>query len=514
METVNISGYQVETDGGIVKGECKGAGGTVGKAKKNGKTYFFKEFKKPTFPDSSSKLSAAALAKKKGEADQFRKKREKVNNTLKKIVKKGSNVIVPLDWGVYNNHWFEFTEFVDDVVSDASYHDVIQKLSEEDKLKVFKNALLAIQTIHSMGIVHGDLKLTNIMLSLNNATGNYYESKIIDFDGAFFENDMPLEGMTGTPDYYSPELGLYSVEEDESTRKEKFKDITVKSDIFTMGLVFHEYLTGEKPSYSCLPECFKKAGASSKKIYPWVFLVNTSDDEKYQFEISKDIKNEVYIALISDMLNRNYQDRPTASELILRLQTRKLPIETETWPDDNIEFRKNEISKKYIGLKRSYTKEGKECYEVIAKDGKRYRKNANDLLSEGLATKKYAVDDWCKPRKSDNIAWDTDKLSSSNFISTEDAGEGFYYLKNKNDSKKIKYPLQTLIAVGLAIRLKDKLFEEDHAKYKLNPTMPGNMKFITAIILNGKKRYKCLIDGYARYLPSDQCEIYGIFLKK
>jgi tRNA A-37 threonylcarbamoyl transferase component Bud32 len=90
----------------------------------------------------------------------------------------------------------------------------------------------ALDAIHSVGILHRDLKPANVMLR---ADGSLC---LIDFGLAKAnEADMELTGareIFGTPYYMSPEQG-------------HAENIDARSDLYSLGVIFYEMLTGKKP---------------------------------------------------------------------------------------------------------------------------------------------------------------------------------------------------------------------------------------------------------------------------
>jgi serine/threonine-protein kinase len=91
-------------------------------------------------------------------------------------------------------------------------------------IAIVRDCLAALAALHREGIVHGDLKPSNIMLK---RTGN---AKIVDI-GSAFEMDNPPARRTCTPTYAAPEV----LEGNESTPR---------SDLASLGYVLVEMLSG------------------------------------------------------------------------------------------------------------------------------------------------------------------------------------------------------------------------------------------------------------------------------
>lgn len=112
-------------------------------------------------------------------------------------------------------------------------------LNEEQKLPIERAEKIAIgicdalDYMHKRGIVHRDLKPENIMVDEND------NIKIIDFGIAMKEDARRLtfvnvSAMLGTPDYISPE-------------QVKGQRGDQRSDIYALGVIFYEMLTGRVP---------------------------------------------------------------------------------------------------------------------------------------------------------------------------------------------------------------------------------------------------------------------------
>ncbi|MGA8111815.1 MAG: serine/threonine-protein kinase, partial [Acidobacteriaceae bacterium] len=105
------------------------------------------------------------------------------------------------------------------------------KLPPDEAVDVFQQICFALEAAHSVGILHRDLKPQNVM---REDAGRVV---VMDFGLArTFEGDgMTQSGaLVGTMEYMSPEQALG-------------KDLDQRSDIFALGLIGYEMLTGKMP---------------------------------------------------------------------------------------------------------------------------------------------------------------------------------------------------------------------------------------------------------------------------
>ena len=104
-------------------------------------------------------------------------------------------------------------------------------LSNEEAIRIMGQILLAMRLAHTRGIVHRDLKPQNILLTSDGT------AKVTDFGiaVAFAETSLTqTNSMLGSVHYLSPEQARGS-------------KATVQSDIYAMGIIFYEMLTGHIP---------------------------------------------------------------------------------------------------------------------------------------------------------------------------------------------------------------------------------------------------------------------------
>ncbi|MGH7967961.1 MAG: serine/threonine protein kinase, partial [Limisphaerales bacterium] len=115
-------------------------------------------------------------------------------------------------------------------------------LGVRQRLELFTQICQAIQHAHQKGIIHRDIKPSNILVTLHDGVP---VPKVIDFGIAKATTDQRLTDKTlftayeqfiGTPAYMSPEQAEMSG-----------LDIDTRSDIYSLGVLLYELLTGRTP---------------------------------------------------------------------------------------------------------------------------------------------------------------------------------------------------------------------------------------------------------------------------
>jgi eukaryotic-like serine/threonine-protein kinase len=116
-----------------------------------------------------------------------------------------------------------------------------EKLAVRERLELFIKVCQAIQHAHQKGIIHRDIKPSNILVTLHDGVP---VPKVIDF-GIAKATQAELTELTiytqhqqfiGTPAYMSPEQAEMSG-----------LDIDTRSDIYSLGVLLYELLTGKTP---------------------------------------------------------------------------------------------------------------------------------------------------------------------------------------------------------------------------------------------------------------------------
>ena len=204
-------------------------------ARKKGEEYFLKEFLDPVYPTESS-LSLELRQKRIRDCEEFERKQkrfyESVNNASH------GNMVRIFEFFRSDNHYYIATE---KIVPDDITMAEMPSIPLEDRLLLCRSLAFEMMNLHKAHIVHADLKATNILLKRTNK--GKLIGKIIDFDAGFFEDDPPRyeDELGGDQIYLAPEACQFIC--GDSVR------LSCKIDVFALGLLFHQYLTGKIPEF-------------------------------------------------------------------------------------------------------------------------------------------------------------------------------------------------------------------------------------------------------------------------
>ena len=140
------------------------------------------------------------------------------------------NILPIFDAGEEAGHYYIVTEFIHGARTLAAYCKPDNLLRMSDLIEIIYKCAKALSYAHGRGVIHRDIKPSNIMLTVDN------DVRIIDFGIAIVADSeiSRIEGIAGSPSYMSPEQ-VQSLE------------ITNRSDLYALGAVMYELLTGHRP---------------------------------------------------------------------------------------------------------------------------------------------------------------------------------------------------------------------------------------------------------------------------
>jgi len=206
--------------------------------------------------------------------------------TARKIVHK--NVCQMYDLNKYENNYYITME----LVSGGDLKRLIRRTKRLDigtAISTTKQICIGLEEAHSLGIVHRDLKPANIMIDLLG------DAKIMDFGIAQTVKGKGLTGsgvMIGTPEYMSPE-------------QVEAKGVDQRSDIYSLGIILYEMVTGQVPYTAETP---LSIGVKHKSETP-------QDPRELNIQISDDLARIIYKCLAKERASRYQSVKEVHSEL-------------------------------------------------------------------------------------------------------------------------------------------------------------------------------------------------------
>jgi serine/threonine protein kinase len=214
-QTIGSGSYRFEIEQEL----GSGAMGTVYRAKfhRDGKTH-----------PVALKIVALGLLGNEGAMARF----EREANILKQL--KHEHIVRLYATGAYRKTPFIAMEFIDGEALDR----VLARrgrLTWEEVVAYGKQLCKALQYAHEKGIIHRDLKPSNLMINQDGIL------KLTDFGIA---KDTDVTALTG----HNSTIGTAAYMSPEQCKGDK--NLSNKSDLYSLGIVFYELLTGKKPFYA------------------------------------------------------------------------------------------------------------------------------------------------------------------------------------------------------------------------------------------------------------------------
>lgn len=380
------------------------------KAKKGTKTYILKKYTEIKAPIMDESMTESLFAKLKAKFDRFVNYRKRINSALLTMTGPGGNIISPCESFIYENQFVEVTEFIPGLIEG----EAIYAFTPEELHMTMLTIVGALYNIHRKNIVHSDLKEPNIVVTVN-SVGNKV-GKIIDFDRSYFADEIIPEYVGGSQNFMSPELVYLYIND---MAEEATEYLSCKADIYSLGIVFHKYLThGKYPEISGI-----ESGPLKKRLDRGeVVYCGEASLAGAKLHVSSEIKEKYLRRLIANMLTQDPEKRISAFEVLSVLKNKTvLPVVCETiivdgdeedseptpvtvssyvpetttravgfaepWPEHMIELDADALSSaNYVSLERVVL-DGLHCYRLYKSTGTKRDLTLQNLLILDLAKK-------------------------------------------------------------------------------------------------------------------------------
>lgn len=204
-------------------------------AVKHHREFFLKEFMNPIYPDDDS-LSEKLRERRIRDCVDYANRKKKIYEAIGAA--SDGNLVRINEFFRCGSHYYLATKKIDEA---GVKLDEIIKEDITSRILLCRGIAHSIMKLHEKGVVHSDLKDTNILIK-RTQTG-MLSGKVIDFDCAFFESDPPEDesDLGGDQIYLAPEACMFLCGEDVK--------LSCKIDVFSLGLLFHQYLTGMLPGF-------------------------------------------------------------------------------------------------------------------------------------------------------------------------------------------------------------------------------------------------------------------------
>ena len=302
-----------------------------GQAEKNGQKYFIKELLNPRYPTKNSPYSEDMKKSICSSCEKFEHEKSLLYRQLNEV--SDGNVLRVEEFFRWDGGYYVVTRWLERAQKSDGAYTVdgkplsLEWLSDGDSLSVEDVSVMgeqqsvraclalshAVMKLHSVRIVHADIKPNNVILTRTAFGG--ISVKLIDMESSFFESDPPDE-VIGDQVYFAPESFMHMM------MGSKEHPIGRPIDVFALGLVFHQMLAGSLP--------------------------DLGEDYNYAFEACLDmqalkISDKVPVGLrevLEGMLQKNAADRMTMTEVYKSFweyvygPEPVIDVEPDTLPDD------------------------------------------------------------------------------------------------------------------------------------------------------------------------------------
>lgn len=198
------------------------------------------------------------------------------------------NILPIYDAGEEDGKYYVVTEHIQGARTLAAYCKPDNLLRVDDVVEIVYKCAKALHYAHGRGVIHRDIKPSNIMLTTDN------DVRIIDFGIAIVsDSDISrIEGIAGSPSYMSPE-------------QVQSEDLTAASDVYSLGAVLYEMLTGFRPF---------RADNLSKLLHQIVYAT-PPPIHTYRDDVPEELEQVVATSMLKDPSKRCASGAQMAADL-------------------------------------------------------------------------------------------------------------------------------------------------------------------------------------------------------
>lgn len=332
---------EINYNGFVVSGELKNDHSGFcrwGFGKKDGETYFIKEFLSPVYPENTEMFTPKQVESKKKACEEFEQEKKELYRQIN-ANSNGNAVRIENFFRCGSKYYI----VMEQVKSIALNPQDVAGLPKSQRLLFCKILAHTLAGFHRAGIVHADIKWDNILFCQGSGAKGM-TVKLIDFDNSFFDKKPPLyaDDLNIDQIYCAPEAFLFLNEEPVS--------LDWGMDVFALGIVFHQIYTGKLP----------------RMDEQYQYLYEAKLDEA---EVKLEEELPPYLAeIIEGMLEREAKRRLSMAEVFQKLG--------EEGRKENAEW---EIQKESKTVETPAAADSEEKGEKTAKSGKSFFHAAGDL---------------------------------------------------------------------------------------------------------------------------------------
>jgi serine/threonine protein kinase len=198
------------------------------------------------------------------------------------------NIMPIYDAGEEDGKYYVVTEHIQGARTLAAYCRPDNLLRVDDVVEIIYKCAKALHYAHGRGVIHRDIKPSNVMLTIDN------DVRIIDFGIAIVSDSevSRIEGIAGSPSYMSPE-------------QVQSEELTPRSDLYSLGAVMYELLTGFRPF---------RADNLSKLLHQIVYAT-PPPIHTYRDDLPEELENAVATTMLKDPDKRISSGAAMAAEL-------------------------------------------------------------------------------------------------------------------------------------------------------------------------------------------------------